>query len=74
MNVHEKAHMAPAGRELLAQRIEGGWTVIKAAVAAGISTWTSANWLARHRLGGERRHYDRSLARKMPSWNIVFLA
>ena len=64
MNVHENARMTPAGRELLAQRIEGGWTVMRAATAAGISTRTAAKWLARHRLGGERRHYDRSSAPK----------
>jgi transposase InsO family protein len=62
MNVHKNARLTPAGRDLLAQRVDGGWTVRKAAAAAGISTRTAFKWLARHRLGGERRHHDRSSA------------
>ena len=62
MNVHENARLTPAGRELLAQRIESGWSMVSAATAAGVSTRTASKWLARHRLGGERRHYDRSSA------------
>ena len=62
MNVHKNARLTPAGRDLLAQRVDGGWTVRKAAAAAGISTRTASKWIARHRLGGERRHHDRSSA------------
>ena len=62
MNVHKNARLTPMGRELLAQRIESGWTVVNAAAAAGVSTRTASKWLARHRLGAERRHYDRSSA------------
>ena len=62
MNVHENARLTPAGRELLAQRIESGWSMVSATTAAGVSTRTASKWLARHRLGGERRHYDRSSA------------
>ena len=62
MNVHENARLTPAGRDLLAQRVEGGWTVMRAATASGVSTRTAFKWLARHRLGGERRHHDRSSA------------
>ena len=62
MNVHKNARLTPAGRGLLAQRVYGGWTVRKAAAAAGISTRTAFKWMARHRLGDERRHHDRSSA------------
>ncbi len=62
MNVHKNARLTPAGRALLAERVAGGWTVKAAADAAGISRRTAHKWLARHRLGGERRHHDRSSA------------
>lgn len=62
MNVHKNARLTPAGRALLAERVAGGWTVKAAADAAGISRRTAHKWLARDRLGGERRHHDRSSA------------
>lgn len=62
MNVHKNARLTPAGRALLAERVEGGWPVKAAAEAAGISRRTASKWLARHRRGGERRHHDRSSA------------
>lgn len=62
MNVHKNARLTPSGRALLAERVAGGWTVKAAAEAAGISRRTAHKWLARHRLGGERRHHDRSSA------------
>ena len=62
MNVHKNARLTPAGRALLADRIEGGWTARSAADAAGVSIRTARKWLGRHRLGGERRHHDRSSA------------
>ena len=62
MNVHKNARLTPAGRALLAERVAGGWNVKAAADAAGISRRTAQKWLARHRLGGERRHHDRSSA------------
>jgi len=62
MNVHKNARLTPAVRYLLARRVDGGWIVRKASAAAGISTRTASKWLARHRLGGERRHHDRSSA------------
>jgi transposase InsO family protein len=62
MNVHKNARLTPAGRALLADRVAGGWTVKAAAEAAGVSGRTAHKWLARHRLGGERRHHDRSSA------------
>jgi transposase InsO family protein len=46
----------------MADRIEQGWPVKAAAQAAGVSTVTAHKWRRRHRLGGERRHHDRSSA------------
>ena len=60
MNVHKNARLTPSGRALLAERVGSGWTVKAAALAAGVSTKTAHKWLARHRLGDERRHHDRS--------------
>jgi len=62
MNVHKNARLTPSGRALLAERVMRGWTVKSAAEAAGISVRTAHKWLGRHRLGGERRHCDRSSA------------
>lgn len=60
MNVHKNARLTPSGRALLADRVASGWTVKAAAGAAGVSRRTAHKCLARHRLGGERRHHDRS--------------
>ncbi|MDO9224178.1 MAG: IS481 family transposase [Caulobacter sp.] len=62
MNVHKNARLTPSGRALLADRVACGWTVKAAAGAAGVSRRTAHKWLVRHRLGGERRHHDRSSA------------
>jgi transposase len=62
MNVHKNARLTPAGRALMAERMEQGWTRKAAAEAAGVSTVTAHKWRRRHRLGGERRHHDRSSA------------
>jgi transposase len=62
MNVHKNARLTPSGRALLADRVTCGWTVKSAAQAAGVSPRTAHKWLGRHRLGGERRHHDRSSA------------
>jgi transposase InsO family protein len=62
MNVHKNARLTAAGRALMAERIERGWPVKAAAQAAGVSTVTAHKWRRRHRLGGERRHHDRSSA------------
>jgi len=62
MNVHKNARLTPSGRALLADRVASGWPVKAAADAAGVSRRTAHKWLARHRLGGERRHHDRSSA------------
>lgn len=62
MNVHKNARLTPRGRAVLMQRIEEGWPVKRAAEASGISERATYRWLARHRLGGERRLHDRSSA------------
>lgn len=62
MNVHKNARLTPTGRALLANRVLSGWRVKAAAEAAGVSVRTAHKWLGRHRLGGERRHHDRSSA------------
>lgn len=63
MNVHKNARLTPAGRALMMSRIEQqGWAVARSAEAAGVSRRTAYRWLARHRLGGERRLHDRSSA------------
>ena len=62
MNLHKNARLTPSGRALLAERVSSGWAVKTAAVAAGVSLRTAHKWLGRHRLGGERRHCDRSSA------------
>lgn len=62
MNVHKNARLTPLGRALLADRVAHGWSVKATAQAAGVSERTAHKWLVRHRLGGERRHHDRSSA------------
>jgi transposase InsO family protein len=76
MNVHKNARLTAAGRALMADRIEQGWPVKAAAQAAGVSMVTAYKWRRRHRLGGERRHHDRSSAprrcpRKTPELRIA---
>ena len=76
MNVHKNARLTPSGRALLASRVEAGWPVKAAAGAAGVSVRTAYKWLGRHRLGGERRHHDRSSAprrcpRKVPAGQVA---
>lgn len=63
MNVHKNARLTPLGRAVMISRIEDeGWSVARAAEAAGLSKRTAIKWLGRHRRGGERRLYDRSSA------------
>jgi transposase InsO family protein len=76
MNVHKNARLTPSGRALMAERIEQGWSARAAAEAAGVSAVTAYKWRRRHRLGGERRHHDRSSApsrcpRKTPELRVA---
>lgn len=78
MNVHKNARLTPSGRALLASRVEAGWGVKAAAQAAGVSVRTAHKWLGRHRLGGERRHHDRSSAprrcpRRVPAERVALI-
>lgn len=61
MNVHKNARLTPAGRVLLVERIESGWTVGEAAAASGVSVRTAYEWLGRYR-AGDRQLADRSSA------------
>jgi transposase InsO family protein len=61
MNVHKNARLTPCGRVLLVQRIEQGWTPLRAAEAAGVSVRTAYRWLLRYRLG-DGQLQDRSSA------------
>jgi transposase InsO family protein len=80
MNVHENARLTPSGRAVMISRIEEeGWPVKRAAEASGVSRRTAYRWLARHRLGGERRLCDRSSAprrcpRRVPEPRIAEIA
>src|SRR5258708_26881591 len=49
MNLHSGARSCPASRALLVGRVrQTGWTVTRAAEAAGISRRTAHKWLGRH--------------------------
>jgi transposase InsO family protein len=63
MNVHKNARLTPLGRAVMISRIEDeGWSLARAAEAAGLSKRTASKWLGRQRSGGERRLHDRSSA------------
>ncbi len=63
MKLHANARLSVKGRELLVDRVEHvGWSVIRAADAAGISERTAHKWLARYRLEGAPGLLDRSSA------------
>jgi len=67
MKLHANARTCPNSRRLLVARIEGGWSVMEAAEAAGITERTAYRWLARFREEGERGLLDRSCApRRIP--------
>jgi transposase InsO family protein len=68
MKLHGNARTCPRSRRLLVERIEGeGWSIARAAQAAGISERTACKWLARFRREGERGLEDRSSApRRIP--------
>jgi transposase InsO family protein len=60
MNVHKNARLTPQGRCLMVRRIEQGWRVADAALAAGLSERRAYEWLKRYRAGGEIALHDRS--------------
>jgi transposase InsO family protein len=64
MRLHANARTCPKSRQLLVDRIEGGWSVMQAAEAAGITARTARRWLARWRAEGAAGLIDRSSAPK----------
>jgi transposase InsO family protein len=65
MKLHANARTCPNSRRLLIKRIEEqGWSLTKAAEAAGVSERTARKWLGRWRAEGERGLLDRSCAPK----------
>jgi transposase InsO family protein len=68
MKLHANARTCPKSRRLLVDRIEGGWSLVAAAEAAGVSERSAAKWLARWRAEGAPGLLDRSSApRHVPS-------
>lgn len=68
MDLHQNARSCPASRELLVNRVlRGGWTVARAADAAGISERRAYEWVARGRSEGKQGLHDRpSRPRRSP--------
>jgi len=67
MKLHANARTCPKSRRLLVDRIEGGWSVMEAAEAAGITDRTARRWMARWRSEGPQGLLDRSSApRRIP--------
>ena len=60
MNLHGNARTCPRSRRLLVERVECGWTVRRAAAAAGVSERAAAKWCARWRAEGEHGLGDSS--------------
>lgn len=57
---HANARLTPRGRQLLVERVRDGWTITRAAGAAGVSRQTGSKWLARFRREGQAGLADRS--------------
>jgi transposase InsO family protein len=68
MKLHGNAKTCPHSRRLIVRRVEEeGWSLARAAAAAGVSERTCAKWLARYRREGEPGLADRSCApRRIP--------
>jgi transposase InsO family protein len=68
MRLHANHRTCPSSRRLICRRVlEEGWTVERAAVAAGCSARTAAKWIGRYR-GGDCVLLDRSSRpRRCPS-------
>jgi transposase len=50
---HRRAKLTVFGRQLLAERVElDGWSIAKAAEAAGVSRQTATKWAHRYRADG----------------------
>lgn len=63
MHLHRNAKTTPKGRALLVERVtERGWTMARAAAAAGVSERTGYKWQARYRAEGRAGFEDRGSA------------
>ena len=63
MKLHANARLSVKGRELLVDRVENaGWSLTKAAEAAGVSDRTAGKWIGRYRAEGRAGLLDRSSA------------
>jgi transposase InsO family protein len=72
---HASARLTPKGRRLLIDRVGSGWTITKAAQAAGISRQTGSKWVGRYRREGDPGLVDRPSAahrqaRAHPAWLV----
>jgi transposase InsO family protein len=56
---HANARLTPRGRQILVERIAGGWPISQAARAAGISRQTGSKWWQRYRREGVAGLVDR---------------
>jgi transposase InsO family protein len=59
---HASARLTPKGRQLLVDRVRDGWTITRAAQAAGISRQTGSKWIGRFRREGAAGLVDRRSA------------
>jgi transposase InsO family protein len=67
MTLHANARTCPHSRRLAIRRLEQGWTLTRAAEAAGVSVRTISKWRRRYREEGEQGLVDRSSApRRVP--------
>jgi transposase len=65
MKLHANAALSWSGRRVLCRRVlEQGWTLTRAAEAAGVSVRCARKWVGRYRGEGERGLRDRSSAPK----------
>jgi len=62
MKLHANARTCPHSRRLAIRRLEQGWTLRRAAEAAGVSVRTISKWRCRFRVEGELGLSDRSSA------------
>jgi transposase InsO family protein len=68
MNLHRNHRTCPSSRALICRRVlEEGWTVARAADAAGCSARTAAKWLKRFKDGDERLEDRSSRPKRSPS-------
>lgn len=59
---HASARLTPLGRRTLVDRVAAGWTITRAAEAAGVSRQTGSKWVGRFRSAGVPGLQDRSSA------------